>query len=70
MDTALLCIILLAAVAVYFIPSFVARMRHHHNENAIVIINFFLGWTFIGWVVALAWAFSSQPAQPVEKTPT
>ena len=52
--------VIFVAVAIYFLPTFVAMIRHkrkgHRNENAIVIVNLFLGWTFIGWVVALAWA--------------
>lgn len=49
------------ACIVYFLPSFVAWRRGHHNGNTIGIINIFLGWTFIGWVVALAMAFSHIP---------
>ena len=53
-------VVIFGAVAIYFLPTFVAMIRHkrkgHRHENAIVIVNLFLGWTFIGWVVALAWA--------------
>lgn len=41
---------------VYFLPALVASGRHHHNAGAIVVLNLFLGWTFLGWVVALVWA--------------
>jgi len=40
----------------YFIPSIVAWVREMPNIGSIVVVNFFLGWTFIGWVVALAMA--------------
>lgn len=40
----------------YFIPVLVARQRGHRNEGAIMVLNFFLGWTLIGWVIALIWA--------------
>lgn len=43
-------------VALYFVPGLVANHRGHHNQGAIWILNLFLGWTFIGWVVALVWA--------------
>jgi hypothetical protein len=43
----------------YFLPSIVAGSRHHHNGGAVFVINFFLGWTLIGWAVALAWAFTT-----------
>lgn len=46
-------------VIVYFIPSVIAGCRHHHQLGAIVVVNLLLGWTFIGWVVALAMACSA-----------
>jgi len=41
----------------YFAPGLIAGFRNHRNTNAIFILNIFLGWTFIGWVAALVWAF-------------
>jgi hypothetical protein len=43
----------------YFLPSVLARGRNHHNVGAIFIINLLLGWTLVGWAVALAWAFTT-----------
>jgi Superinfection immunity protein len=40
----------------YFIPSFVGFKKR--NFSAIFVLNLFLGWTFIGWIVALIWAVS------------
>lgn len=51
--------LLLVLVAIYFLPTIVAMSRRHHQVGAIVVINLFLGWTLIGWVVALAWSVSS-----------
>ncbi len=45
---------------VYLVPTMIAVMRGHANTGPIVIVNIILGWTMIGWVVALAWAFSNQ----------
>lgn len=28
------------------------------NAGAIFALNLFLGWTFIGWVIALVWALT------------
>jgi hypothetical protein len=28
----------------------------------IAVLNFFTGWTFIGWVIALVWALKPLPA--------
>ena len=49
----------LLAIAAYVIPSLVARSRRHVNRNAIYALNLLGGWTFIGWVVALVWALTS-----------
>lgn len=40
----------------YFLPSIVAIARSKRDIAGIVLLNFFLGWTMIGWVVALVWA--------------
>lgn len=42
--------------ALYLTPTIVAVTRKHHQKGAIIVINVLLGWTFIGWVVALAMA--------------
>jgi hypothetical protein len=47
---------LLTVLFFYFLPVIVAAMRGHHNVGSIAVINVFLGWTFVGWVVALAMA--------------
>jgi len=41
---------------VYFIPAAVAYYNEKKNFPAIFVLNLFLGWTFVGWVVALVWA--------------
>lgn len=43
----------------YFAPLGIAIIRSHHQTAAIAVINIFLGWSFIGWIVALAMAFSA-----------
>jgi Superinfection immunity protein len=40
----------------YFLPSIIALGRSKRDITAIVLLNIFLGWTMIGWVVALVWA--------------
>jgi hypothetical protein len=44
----------------YFLPTFVGFFRKHPNMTPILIVNIFLGWTLVGYVVALAWAFTAQ----------
>ncbi len=40
----------------YFLPSIIALARSKRDIAGIILLNFFLGWTMIGWVVALIWA--------------
>ena len=47
---------LAVAAALSFVPSIVARMRHHHSTRSIFLLNLFLGWSLIAWVGALYWA--------------
>lgn len=60
-------IVLLCIVAVfYFIPIFVADHRKTQNRAAVWIITLFLGWTFVGWVVAFAMAASGKSLKQEE----
>jgi len=56
-------LILLILVVPYFIPTIVAILRKKRNAAAIAALNFFLGWSVVGWVAALIWALA-------EDTPT
>jgi hypothetical protein len=44
---------------IYFLPVFIAGMRGHPNTAAIFVLTLFLGWSFIGWVIALVWSFTA-----------
>jgi hypothetical protein len=44
----------------YLLPAAIATYREHKNATPIWIVNIFLGWTFIGWVIALVWSFTYQ----------
>ena len=49
-------VLLILALLAYFLPALVASQRRHRNRGAIMVLNLFLGWTLIGWVLALVWA--------------
>ena len=40
----------------YFLPSIIAFARNKRDVTSILLLNLFLGWTMIGWVIALVWA--------------
>lgn len=44
------------SLLIYFLPSMIAEAKKKKNRAAISVLNFFLGWTMIGWVIALIWA--------------
>lgn len=61
------------APALYLLPSFEAWKRDQPNLTPTVLVNLFLGWTLIGWVVAMVMAHKSTEPQKVEvvySTPT
>ena len=63
MDQGIVSVLVLGGVSlfIYFIPVLVAYDRRGvKNFGSIVIINLFLGWTLIGWVVALAMALADK----------
>ena len=43
----------------YFLPSIIALARSKRDTLAIFLLNLFLGWSVIGWIVALVWAAKS-----------
>ena len=49
-----------AAPLLYFLPTIEAALRFHPNQTSITLVNLLLGWTLLGWVVAIAWACKSQ----------
>lgn len=53
-----------AFLALYLLPTIVAETRHVSSIGSIAVINIFLGWTLVGWVVALAMAVREVPEGP------
>lgn len=61
-QTALGLLVWLAFALLYFIPAIVAIARRGQaNTGSVIVVNFFLGWTVIGWIVALAMACRTSP---------
>jgi Superinfection immunity protein len=53
-------VFMLALIAAYWAPTVIAAQRGISNSGSVAIVNLFLGWTFIGWVVALAMAVAGK----------
>lgn len=54
----LIVILGIAALYTYFVPVMVAASKRHPRTAAIFVLTLFLGWSLIGWVLALVWALS------------
>jgi hypothetical protein len=54
-------ILFVALIFIYFIPAIAAHKKP--QSGSVLALNFFLGWTFVGWVVALAWALKNPERQ-------
>jgi hypothetical protein len=52
-------IVIIISLISYFLPTIIAMLRGKSNTFAILLLNLFLGWTFIGWIVALIWSVTS-----------
>ena len=55
--------VIILFLLIYFLPSIIAIFSNKSNTVAIVMLNLFLGWSFIGWVVALIWSVSKDRQQ-------
>lgn len=54
-------VVLVATVALYFLPALIADRRKRHDLLIIAMFNAVLGWTGIGWVLALFWSLQPNP---------
>jgi len=54
--------IIIIGLLVYFVPTIVAYNAKpaKRNRASILVINLFLGWSIIGWVIALAMAVGKE----------
>ena len=50
--------ILLTLFLLYWLPTIIAVVRHAPSALGVAMVNFFLGWTVIGWFLALVWALA------------
>ena len=50
----------LILTGMYFLPTILAAAGGKRNAVAIGALNFFTGWTFVGWVISLIWALCAE----------
>jgi hypothetical protein len=61
----ILLFVLFMLGAFYFLPTVIAFVRQHRNKVPILLVNFFFGWTVLGWIGCLIWSVTSQKPQTV-----
>jgi hypothetical protein len=54
------CPIAIFMIGGYFVPLIIAIRRKHPQVAAIGAVNIFLGWSFLGWVIALTWSLTNE----------
>lgn len=57
-------LVLVALIFFGLLPSVIAFVRRHHNRYAILVLNVLLGWTAVGWAVALVWSLTAVWRKP------
>jgi hypothetical protein len=46
------------ALALYIAPLLIAAYRGHKSVYAIAFVDILLGWTIVGWLVAMIWSLT------------
>lgn len=59
----------LVAPALYLLPTYEASLNKQPNLTSIFLVNLLLGWTFLGWVGAMVWAFNKPSTVVVVDAP-
>jgi hypothetical protein len=54
-------------VVSYFVPAIVANRLKATHEISIFWVNFFLGWTVLGWYAALIWTMAETDPDVIPK---
>ncbi len=52
--------VIIILLLLYFLPAMIGRKKQ--KAAAIFLLNLVLGWTLIGWVVAIVWAVKDAPS--------
>lgn len=61
-------IVFVVLFVLYFLPTITTAWYSTNNNTSVFLINFFLGWTIIGWLVALAIVLKTLTGPQILKT--
>ncbi len=62
----LIAVGIVAGLALYFLPTIVGFKKQQPNKTSIFLLNLFLGWSLIGWVISLVWATKNEQVVKIE----
>ena len=65
MDNLIGFLVLVTILEFYILPTIVAWLLQRHQLYAIGVLNLLLGWTLLGWIGALVWAFTTKREEPL-----
>jgi hypothetical protein len=58
----IILLLIVPVLGIHFLPAILSGVRHTRNFGWILVVNIFLAWTVIGWIIALVWACLDQPS--------
>ena len=58
------------ALAIYFLPSIIADHRKRHDILTLALFNACMGWSVVGWLLALYWALLPNPPESLARDVT
>lgn len=56
-------LLIVFALPIYFVPTIIAASRRHPLAIGVFLLNFFLGWTILGWIGAFIWSLIGSSRQ-------
>jgi hypothetical protein len=66
---AALAFLVLDLLGLYLAPIIVAHQRKHANATPITLLSLLTGWTVLGWLVCIVWAFTDNTTDNMKATP-
>ena len=66
MEVIVAILIIIFSIILFLLPIIIAISRNHPNKVAIILINVLVGWTGIGWLIALIWSVLAIPSERSE----
>ncbi|MCL0049765.1 superinfection immunity protein [Peptococcaceae bacterium] len=65
MEGLLFLLVVIFLLSLYFTPTIIGIVRKKKDTIAIAVLNMFLGWTFVGWIISLVWALKTDTQNQV-----